>query len=50
LERTEWTPVVDEAKAVVLKKKKKKKICFNHKDSEEDPINAPKFYGCCLKL
>lgn len=38
-----------EAKAVVLKKKNKKKICFNHKASEEDPINAPKVYSCDLE-
>jgi len=49
LERTEWAPVVGEAKAVWLKKKKKK-TCFNHKASEEnDPINAPKVYSCYLK-
>jgi hypothetical protein len=47
LERKEWAPVVGEAKAVWLKKKKK--ICFNHKASEKDPINAPKVYRCYLK-
>jgi hypothetical protein len=50
LERTEWASVVGEAKAVVLKKKKKKKICFNHKDSEEDPTNTLKVYSCYLEL
>ena len=55
LERTEWAPVVGEAKAVEEgeeeeeEKKKKKKTCFNHKASEEDHINAPKVYSCYLE-